>query len=66
MNNLYVAVFNDEQKQHVKQQWTRLQTELGWRIEHDLGFHELKKQRNSSAHSKVDVDKMKQLWPGFL
>ena len=59
MNNPYVAVFTDEQKQHVKQQWTRLRTELGWRVEHDLGLCEQKKQCNSSAHPKVDVDKMK-------
>ena len=61
MNNPYVAVFTDEQKQHVKQQWTRLRTELGWRVEHDLGLRELKKKHNSSPHLKVNVDKMKQL-----
>ena len=58
MNNPYITVFTDEQKQHVKQQLTRLRTELGWRVENYLGLCELKKQRNSSAHLKVDVDKI--------
>ena len=55
----YVSVFQEHQRERIRQKWIELQDRLGWKERHYRGLKNLKDLRLRKAHPKFSTEKMK-------
>ena len=55
----YVSVFQEHQRECIRQKWIELQDRLGWKERHYRGLKNLKRLRLREAHPQFSTEKMK-------
>ena len=54
----YTSVFQEHQREHIRQKWSELQARVGWKERHYRGLKNLKRLRLREAHPKLSTEKM--------